>query len=134
MNDNVGISGFIDENTKIEGSIKFNQSFRIDGKFKGEITEGKSLIIGETGNVEGNISVDFIIINGSVNGKIIANEKVEIYSNGKLSGEVSTPKLIIEEGAFFQGTSKMIVKEKDGFQNNTVKEEKQKKNKEKKNK
>lgn len=124
MSNNAGISGFIDKNTTIEGNIKFNQSFRIDGKFKGKITEGKSLIIGESGEVEGDISVEYIVVNGSVKGTIIAKEKVEIYSKGKLNGEVSTPKLIIEEGAYFQGSSKMMVKQEDKPENHIKKEEK----------
>ena len=46
------VSGFIDKDTEIVGDIRFKDSFRIDGKFKGKILSGSSLIIGETGATE----------------------------------------------------------------------------------
>ena len=46
------VSGFIDKDTEITGDIRFNDSFRIDGKFKGKILSGNTLIIGENGDVE----------------------------------------------------------------------------------
>ncbi len=104
------VSGFIDKDTEITGDIRFKDSFRIDGKFKGKILSGTSLIIGETGNVEADIEVGSLSINGNVKGNMTAGELIEIFSHGKVSGKIVTPKLIIEEGAFFQGSCLMEVK------------------------
>jgi cytoskeletal protein CcmA (bactofilin family) len=107
------ISGFIDKETEIIGDIKFKENFRIDGVFKGKILSGGGLIIGETGEVEADIEVINIAVNGRVKGSIKAKEKIEIFSKGRVIGSVTTPKLIIEDGAFFQGSCQMEMKSLD---------------------
>ncbi len=104
------VSGFIDKDTEITGDIKFKDSFRIDGKFKGKILSGNSLIIGETGEVEADIEAGSISINGRVKGSLNAKESIEIFSQGRVTGKLVTPTLIIEEGAFFQGSCQMEAK------------------------
>jgi cytoskeletal protein CcmA (bactofilin family) len=104
------VSGFIDKDTEIVGDIRFKDSFRIDGKFKGKILSGSSLIIGETGDVEADIEVGSISINGRVKGTLNATELIEIFSLGRVIGKMVTPRLIIEEGAFFQGSCQMEMK------------------------
>ncbi len=104
------ISGFIDKETEINGDIKFKENFRIDGVFKGKILTGGGLIVGETGEVDADIDVISIAINGRVKGSIKAKEKIEIFSKGRVIGSVATPKLIIEDGAFFQGSCQMEMK------------------------
>lgn len=104
------VSGFIDKDTEIIGDIRFKDSFRIDGKFKGKILSGSSLIIGETGDVEADIEAGSISINGKVKGTLGATELIEIFSQGRVIGKMVTPKLIIEEGAFFQGSCQMEIK------------------------
>lgn len=104
------ISGFIDRDTEIIGDIKFKENFRIDGVFKGKILSGNGLIIGETAEVEADIDVSSMTINGRVKGAIKAKDRIEIFSKGRVIGTVTTPKLIIEEGAFFQGSCQMEMK------------------------
>jgi cytoskeletal protein CcmA (bactofilin family) len=101
------VSGFIDKDTEITGDIRFKDSFRIDGKFKGKILSGNALIIGETGEVEADIEAGSISINGRVKGSLTAKERIEIFSLGRVTGKLVCPKLIIEEGAFFQGSCQM---------------------------
>ncbi len=109
----VKISGFIDRESEIIGDIKFKENFRIDGVFKGKILSGNGLIIGETGEVEAEIDVVKISINGRVKGSIKAKERIEIFAKGRVIGSVSAPKLIIEDGAFFQGSCQMEMKALD---------------------
>jgi len=104
------INGFIDRETEIIGDIKFKENFRIDGVFKGKILTGNGLIIGETAEVEADIEVSSMTINGRVKGTIKAKDRIEIFSKGRVIGTVTTPKLIIEEGAFFQGSCQMEMK------------------------
>ncbi len=111
------VSGFIDKDTEITGDIRFKDSFRIDGKFKGKILSGSSLIIGETGEVEADIEAGSISINGRVKGSLTATDLIEIFSQGRVTGKIVTPKLIIEEGAFFQGSCQMEVKALEGNKN-----------------
>ena len=107
------ISGFIDRDSEIIGDIKFKENFRIDGIFKGKILSGNGLIIGESGEVEAEIDVVKISINGRVKGSIKAKERIEIFAKGRVIGSVSAPKLIIEDGAFFQGSCQMEMKALD---------------------
>jgi len=109
----VKISGFIDRDTEIIGDIKFKENFRIDGVFKGKILSGGGLIIGETGEVEADIEVISIAVNGRMKGSIKAKEKIEIFAKGRVIGSVTAPKLIIEDGAFFQGSCQMEMKALD---------------------
>ena len=104
------VSGFIDKDTEITGDIKFKDSFRIDGKFKGKILSGGSLIVGETGEVEADIEAESISINGRIKGSLTAKDRIEIFSQGRVIGKIVAPKLIIEEGAFFQGSCQMEMK------------------------
>lgn len=104
------ISGFIDRDTEIIGDIKFKENFRIDGVFKGKILSGMGLIIGEAAEVEADIEVNSLTINGRVKGTIKAKDRIEIFSKGRVIGTVTTPKLVIEEGAFFQGACQMEMK------------------------
>lgn len=101
------ISGFLDKDTDFSGEISFVNSIRIDGKFKGKILNGSSLIVGENGIVDADVDVENISVNGMLKGKLRASERFEIYSKGKVSGEIVTPKLVIEEGAFFEGSCLM---------------------------
>jgi cytoskeletal protein CcmA (bactofilin family) len=104
------ISGFIDKETEFVGDIKFKENLRIDGVFKGKILSGGGLIIGESGEVEADIDVVHVAINGRVKGSIKAKEKIEIFSKGRVIGSVAAPKLVIEDGAFFQGSCQMEMK------------------------
>jgi cytoskeletal protein CcmA (bactofilin family) len=110
-NDTFGrVNAFIGKDTEVKGDIKFKESFRIDGVFKGKILSGNVLIVGENGKVDADIEVRTISINGKVNGSIIAKESAEIFSMARVTGNIITPKLVIEEGAFFQGTCQMELK------------------------
>lgn len=104
------ISGFIDRDTEISGDVKFKENFRIDGVLKGKLLSGNGLIVGESGEVEADIDVVTIAVNGRVKGSINAKERIEIFSKGRVIGSLSAPKLIIEEGAFFQGSCQMEMK------------------------
>jgi cytoskeletal protein CcmA (bactofilin family) len=101
------ISGFLDEGTSFIGELNFRNTMRIDGKFKGKIKSKNVLIVGETAEIEGEIDVSNVSINGKVSGKMIADKKIEIHSKGKVFCDIDTPKLVIEDGAFFQGNCNM---------------------------
>lgn len=106
------ISGFLDEGTSFVGELSFSNTMRIDGKFDGKIKSKNVLIVGETAEIKGEIDVSNISINGKVSGKIIADKKVEIHSKGQVFCDITTQKLVIEDGAFFKGKCNMDGMEK----------------------
>jgi cytoskeletal protein CcmA (bactofilin family) len=101
------IKAFLGQGAEFEGKLIFNGSVRIDGKFQGEIFGQGSLVVGQGALVQANIAVKSIYISGDVQGNIDVNEKMNIHSTGKFSGDVRTPVFIMEEGAFFDGRSHM---------------------------
>lgn len=98
------ITGFFDENTEMKGDLNFKGSFRIDGRFKGKIDSDSTLIVGDSGKVDADIKIANIVINGEVKGNILASERVEINSSGRVIGTIATPKLIVEEGAYLEAS------------------------------
>jgi len=101
------VNAFLGKGTTFEGKMTFEGMFRLDGKFNGEIFAGDSLIVGETGQVNAQINVKSLVVNGYVSGNIEAKTRVEIYPPGKVIGDIKTPTLVISEGAVFEGNCQM---------------------------
>jgi len=101
------LNGFLDHGSSFKGELEFEDTMRIDGKFNGKITSKNELIVGEAAQIDGDIHVGRIAISGTVVGKIVADQRVEIHRNGKVYSDIDTPALIIEEGAVFQGNCTM---------------------------
>lgn len=93
--------------TIIQGKLSFDAPVKIDGKLSGEIFASKDLIVGKTGEVTADIHAATLIILGKVKGKIKASEGIEILSGAILEADITTPKLMIEEGAVFRGACQM---------------------------
>lgn len=93
--------------TTVKGEIESNGDFRIDGTLIGTIKTKGKVVIGATGNVDGEIYCQNADIEGTVTAQITVQELLTIKSNAKLSGDVNTGKLAIESGAQFSGTCKM---------------------------
>jgi cytoskeletal protein CcmA (bactofilin family) len=101
------LNGFLDRGSSFRGELEFEDTMRIDGRFNGKIMTKNELIVGESAQIEGEIHAGRIAISGTVVGKIIAAQRVEIHRNGKVYSDIDTPALIIEEGAIFQGNCVM---------------------------
>lgn len=92
---------------RFSGKLAFEGAVRIDGKFEGEIHTNDLLLIGPGAEVKAELNVGSVVINGTVEGDVVAKASVEIKAPGKLKGNVTTPVLVIEKGVIFDGTSKM---------------------------
>lgn len=101
------LSGFLDSDTDLTGELNFKDTLRIDGKFQGSVRTGKSLVIGETADVNAEIDVDAIFISGKVQGKVRARERVELHRTARVDAELHTKILVVEEGAQFEGHCSM---------------------------
>jgi cytoskeletal protein CcmA (bactofilin family) len=102
------LSGFVGSGTVITGEASFKSMLRVDGRFSGRITStGGALIVGSGGQVDANIEVAVATIHGIVNGDIIASDRIELGRAAKLTGNIQTPSLMIEQGAMFEGSCKM---------------------------
>ena len=99
----VAPSTSIDATTKITGKLRCGETIRIDGRMKGEIRCDKTVIIGQGAIVEATIQADAVVIAGDVKGDIVAKRKITLESSGRVTGDLSTPGIVIEEGAKLEG-------------------------------
>jgi len=106
------IVGMLGKGTEFDGKLIFEGTVRIDGKFKGEVFTKGVLVIGESATVQAEVEADTIIINGEVHGNLVASNRIEIRSPGKLYGNIKTATLMVEEGVIFEGSCQMNEKEK----------------------
>ena len=103
----------ITKNTSFEGTLTSDGTVNILGPFKGEIETAGRLIVGKSAEVSANIKAKDVQIDGVVRGNIDAKGKVEIFSGGKVYGDINSYSLSIEEGAIFSGRSQMRDKKSD---------------------
>ena len=102
------ISTFIGADASIDGAIEFKGTIRIDGRVKGNITSnGGTVVVGEKGIVNAEISVNVAVVMGEVNGSIDAKDRIEVYPPGRLGGEIQSPIVSIEPGGIFNGNCVM---------------------------
>jgi len=92
---------------RLEGKLTFAGAVRIDATFVGTIVTDDVLLVGEAARIDANITCGTIVVRGEVNGNIQAKSAVEIRAQAKVRGDLETPSLTIEKGAFFQGASRM---------------------------
>ena len=111
--DESAISGSGDLNTLIgkgsvlEGKITVSSNVRVDGKIKGDLKTNDSLVIGKQGEIEGEITAKNTVVGGKVIGKINAQGKVVLESNAIFKGEIKAARLVIDDGAVFDGQCTM---------------------------
>jgi len=101
------LNGFMDQGTEFVGELRFRDTFRVDGRVKGKILSDNTLIVGETAQVEADIDCGVVSIRGSVTGSVLGRERIELLAGCKVQGTLVAPKLVIEDGAFFQGDCDM---------------------------
>jgi cytoskeletal protein CcmA (bactofilin family) len=99
----VAPSTSIDADTHLSGKIRCKETIRIDGQVKGEVRCDKTVIVGEGAKVEAAIQADSILISGEVKGNIVAKRKITLNRTARLTGDLSTPGIVIEEGAKLEG-------------------------------
>src|ERR1044071_4863408 len=103
------LSGFVGGGTVVTGEANFKAMMRVDGHLSGRVSSTSgTLIVGANGKVDANIEVAVAVIHGTINGDIIATQRLELGRAAKVNGNIQTPSLIIEQGAVFEGSCKML--------------------------
>ena len=93
--------------TIFQGTVASKGSLRIDGKVEGGVTEADSVVIGASGEVQGDISAHTVVVGGKVTGNITASS-IEILSDAHIHGDIKTATLALSEGANFEGNCTMV--------------------------
>lgn len=103
----------IGEDFELEGSIRSESNVRIEGKITGNVIVQKGVILGEKGNIKGDIESEMAVIYGTVNGNVKVKQ-LEIKQTGFINGDIKTDTISIEMGAHYNGKLEMknlLVKE-----------------------
>src|SRR5579871_6810675 len=88
----------------IKGEVTGSESLYIDGRVEGSINlAGNRVKVGRNGVVSANINAREIVVLGKVRGNLTASDRVDIRSDGSLTGDVVAARISIEDGAFFKG-------------------------------
>ncbi|GHT38911.1 cell division protein [Bacteroidia bacterium] len=85
-----------------QGTLSVQGSLRVDGHLNGSVDNAKHIVVGEEGKVEGDLSAKTIILSGSVNGNICADD-LEVFSTAKINGDIRAGRILIEQGAVLNG-------------------------------
>ena len=101
------VNSQLGEGVELSGDFYFSKGVRIGGHLKGKLRADATLEVSPSGRIDADVDARSISIFGEVNGSIRASERVEIHKEGKVRGEIFSPCLIIEAGAFFDGHCNM---------------------------
>lgn len=85
------------------GVLTVRGSVRVEGEVEGNVTDAHSVIVGKGGKVRGDVCAEVVVNGGEITGDVVASEHLELKSGGRISGDIRTPRLLIEEGAVFDG-------------------------------
>ena len=97
----------IGPDAEVTGKLSFATPTRIEGKLKGELRATDLLVIGAQAVVQANVHAEKLVVLGEVRGQVQGASRVEICSGGRLYGDIETKCLVVQEGATFEGRSKM---------------------------
>jgi cytoskeletal protein CcmA (bactofilin family) len=101
------VESLIGEHTTFEGTLKTEGAVRLLGHVQGEIESKGTIIVEEKAHVSARLTGAAVTVAGTVDGQIYCEGRVEIRPTGHVTGEINAGALIVQEGAYFDGSSKM---------------------------
>jgi cytoskeletal protein CcmA (bactofilin family) len=102
------LSGFVGNGTTLTGEANFKGMLRVDGHLSGRVSsQDGTLIVSTGGQVEADVEVSVAQIYGTVIGNVTATKRIELGRVAKVTGDIQTPALVIEQGAVFEGSCRM---------------------------
>ena len=110
-NEELPIKAYLGSDALFRGTLSFEGTVRIDGKFEGKVNTNDTRVIGETGDMTADINVGTLICKGQLNGAVVASKKIEMHPASKITGNIQTPALSIELGAVLDGHLNMTERE-----------------------
>jgi cytoskeletal protein CcmA (bactofilin family) len=105
--DGLEVETLIGERTNFEGTLKTEGPVRLLGSIQGEIESKSTIIVEEKAHVTARLTAQQVTVAGKVDGQIYCEGRVEIRPTGRVTGEINAGALIVQEGALFDGNSRM---------------------------
>ncbi len=110
----------ISNGMELKGNIIAKGNIRIEGKIEGNINIQGNTVIGPSGSVIGELKCNNLTVGGKIEGNVLASDKLILENKSVLKGDITTKILIIEEGAVFEGNSKMTQEKINTFINEKI--------------
>jgi cytoskeletal protein CcmA (bactofilin family) len=98
-----GVSTVIGATMRIKGSLQSPENVNLNGEFEGQMEVQGRLVVGPEGKAVANLKVGELLVGGLVKGNVDAGHRVSLKQGANLVGDVKTPGIVIEDGAFFKG-------------------------------
>ncbi|MDH4097634.1 MAG: polymer-forming cytoskeletal protein [Nitrospira sp.] len=98
---------FFGKGAHFMGVVTCDGGVRIDGRVEGEVRITGALIVGEQGIIKGMVSAGTVTVSGKITGTVTAAHNIQILTAGALIGDVHTPAITIQDGAYFHGMCHM---------------------------
>jgi cytoskeletal protein CcmA (bactofilin family) len=99
----------IGKGVRVKGQISSEEDLIVDGQVEGTLDLPQSrLTIGQNGRLKADIHAKSVVVRGQILGNVVATDKLEIRAEGRLTGNVSTHRIVVEDGAFFKGQIDII--------------------------
>ncbi len=106
---------FVGAGLTLRGDVDVPGSASVDGKFEGTL-KAKTLIVGQTGHVSGQIAADTAEIRGMVDDTLVVKSRLVLRASGSISGQISYSKIMVEEGGSISGTIEVMERPKSAIQ------------------
>ncbi len=100
------ITTLIAEGSLFEGNLTCSTSTRIDGRLQGKLTGENTVIVGETGFIDGEVHAHEVVVYGKIEG-VIESKRMEIKHTGSVEGDTFIDSLVVEEGGVYNGRCSM---------------------------
>ena len=102
------MNSYFEKGVCLHGTLWVKGYVHFDGYFEGEIYSSHDFIVGKAGKLLGNIKTHNVTNKGNIQGNLFAENKVSLIDGSRLTGDISTYRLIVDEGSNFEGRCKMI--------------------------
>ena len=104
---NAQITTYIGADTTVEGTVITKSSIRIDGTIIGGVCADGTIVLSESGQIQGNVMGENIVVAGVIDGNMQIRDKVNIEATGEVYGDITTNRILVDEESIFQGQCNM---------------------------
>ena len=104
------IDTILSEDIDFTGELVFKKPLMIKGKFTGVIKDSSDLYVGKDAVINAQIDASIVSVKGRIEGNITSNTRVELYSTSRITGDITSPAIVMENGSTFNGICTMSSK------------------------
>ncbi len=102
------------EDFEFDGTVEFIDPLLVKGKLAGEVRSQSEFYISASAQLQANVAASRISVKGRVTGDLVATERIELFDGATITGNITTPDLIVQSGGVLQGTCTMLPSEAAG--------------------